>query len=62
MDTSAIEGAIHETSTFLKSLRISRGVAMHSESAKTLHFYYEYILQYFISVFIYIGLYFVYFI
>ena len=37
MDTSAIEGAIHETSsTFLKGLRISLGVAMHSESAKTL--------------------------
>ena len=36
MVTSAIEGAIHETSTFLKSLRISLGVAMHSESAKTL--------------------------
>ena len=47
---------------FMESLRISLGVAMHSESVKTLHFYYEYILQYFISVFIYIGLYFVYFI
>ena len=47
---------------FMESLRIPLGVAMHSESAKTLHFYYKYILLNFISVFIYIGLYFFYFI